>query len=318
MSTDLPNNPPVAPEALMPASNTGTDAGLETTASTASAAKVSRVGTIVRWSARLTSIPILALVLVSLIPALASFSISPREDKILALCLCGICGGFLVGWKWPGLGGGITLASVGAMLMQGDNSLFLDPFSIAFGLQGILFLVAWLLNLQPAEKGAPVISWTKKLATAALALAAFAGVAVICRGPGPTPVSKDKVVFVGVWESGSGFRAEITSDGRANVVQDESSKVDVDNSLVAPGKSGIFNLYFRGEDRLEFNAGTFGASKVYHLDRRPHLEGKKTIMVLNGSEPYHRSRGIALVKKEIPATSDSKGQHAAARDIKSP
>ena len=50
----------------------------------------SRIGRIVCWAARLTSIPIFALLLVSLIPALTGFGVSPHDDQVIALGLCGI------------------------------------------------------------------------------------------------------------------------------------------------------------------------------------------------------------------------------------
>src|SRR5881392_2596976 len=92
--------------------------------------KTSRVGKLVRWAAGITSLPILALVLISLIPAIGNFAISARDDRIIALGLCGTCLGVLLGWKWDGTGGGVMILSVGAMLAQGDSLLYPDPFSV--------------------------------------------------------------------------------------------------------------------------------------------------------------------------------------------
>src|SRR6185369_11753084 len=59
----------------------------------------SRLPRLVRWGVRATSVPVLGMLMISLVPALASFSISSRDDKMLALALCGIAIGFLIGWR---------------------------------------------------------------------------------------------------------------------------------------------------------------------------------------------------------------------------
>jgi hypothetical protein len=268
--------------------------------------KGARIAKIVQRSARFTSIPVLALVLIALLPAMGSFSVSAREDKILALALGGTLAGFLLGWKWAGIGGAISLASIGVMLTQSDVGAYGDPFTIAFGLQGILFLLSWVLNLQADTSRGPAILWFRRVGVSVLALGALAGAAVIIRGPGPTPLPRDKEVFVGAWENGTGFKLEITSAGQASVTRAQESKIDPWNTPVGPGATGVFNLSFHGDEQLELTSGPLGNSKAYHIDRRPHKAGKLIRMVLNGSEPYKPSSGVDLVKKDTAGADTQK------------
>ncbi|MGA2866180.1 MAG: hypothetical protein ABSF95_17040 [Verrucomicrobiota bacterium] len=273
--------------------NTGSEAAVP-------GAEKSRVGTIIRWGARITSIPIFALVVTALVPALASFAISAKEDRIIALGLCGACAGLLAGWRWAGIGGGMIVAGAALMLTQGENLAYPDPFSVAFGLQGILFLVSGMLNSRSGPTAAPALGWLRKGALGLLGLCALIGAATIYRGPGPTPVPRDKEAFIGVWEDGAGFRMAITTDGHAKISQAKDSKVERWNSPIVPGGSGVFLVYFRGDERLELTTGLFGGSKVYHIDSNPHAQGKQIKMVLNGSDPYKTSSGMVLVKKPPP------------------
>src|ERR1017187_5560050 len=127
---------------------------LQAPAETQTAPK-SRVAKIVRWGSRLTSLPVLALALIALLPTLAHFSVAARDDRINALGLSGVCLGFLLAWRWPALGGGLSLASVGLIATQAEGGLTGDPFSIAFTLQAILFLISSVLNFR-SDRPAPL------------------------------------------------------------------------------------------------------------------------------------------------------------------
>ncbi len=275
----------------------------------------SRFARLVRWAARLTSIPIFALLLVSLVPALANFSVSARDDKVIALGLCGIAAGFLLGWRWSGIGGLLALGSVAVILSQEEGGLASDPFAVAFGLQGLLFLISWALNAAPRRgESAPKRHLALKLAGAGvLALCVFAGIAVILRGPAPTPVGKEQEVYVGTWENGSGFTMEIGNDGRVKITHDKDAKVQPCNTPVQPGGSGEFTVEFR-DDRLALSGGVLGLTKTYHIDRQPFPKGKRMTMVLNGSDPYSRTNGMILVRKPSP---DSKPERSAAKTSRS-
>ena len=258
-----------------------------------------RVGQILRWAARLTSLPILILILISLIPALMSYSVSARDDRIMTVGLCGACAGLVLAFKWEGLGGLLMLLGVGLMLSQGESLLYPDPFSVAFGLQGLLFLSSSFIHAPstPADP-TPGLGWTRKAALGALAIAAVLGAAAIVRGPGPTAIPHDKQSCIGIWKDGKGFTLEITPDGHAKVSQEKNSKQNPALSPVAPGQTATFLANFAGDDRLELSGTALSARKTYHIDKYPPAGSKPGgRMVLNGSEPYNRAAGVALVNQ---------------------
>ena len=258
-----------------------------------------RIRQIVRWAARITSIPALILALLSLLPALASFSISARDDKIIALGLCGVCIGITVAWRWAAVGGALVMGGVVLMLAQGDSLLYPDPFSVAFALQGILFLISGTLNSQDGKSDS-TMRWARPAAIAFLGICLATGVVTILRGPGPIPVPKDKETFVGVWQNEKGVTLEISPEGRAKVTGDPESNTKSRNEPVAQKSvPEDFLVYFQADAKLELSRGPLGSSKVYHIDRYPHAEGKQVKMVLNGSNPYNHARGLVFVKKPV-------------------
>lgn len=258
----------------------------------------SRLPSLIRWAARITSIPVFAMLMISLVPSLMSFSLSTKEDKLVALALCAVAIGFLVAWRWPGVGGWIAILGVVVVLRESDASLFSDPFSLAFGLQALLFLISWAVSAQIGKTSAPGYLWVRRVVAAVFALAAMCGVLMILRGPGPTPLGKGREAFVGSWDSGTGFSLELTSDGRARVSADKTAKVQSCNTPVQPGESKEFTASFRSDDVLELSSGTLGASKLYHVDRRPFTQKNQIKMVLNGSDPYARTNGLVLIKRQ--------------------
>jgi hypothetical protein len=264
------------------------------------AKKKSSLPKTVRWAARITSIPIFALVLVSLVPLLTNFNVAAKDDRIITIGLCGVCLGFLAGWRWAGVGGCVSFLSVGVVLTQ-SGGVSGDPFSIAFALQGILFLISGFLNLDPDRAPIPAAGLIKTAGIALLAIGAVAGVLIIYRGPGATPVPKEKERYVGVWESGTGMTIEITSSGEARVSQQKDSKLDARNTPIKPGETKVFNATFH-DDLLELEASGLGVAKAYHIDRRPHAEGKQMKMTLNASDPYTRTGGVVLVKRQTPSS----------------
>jgi hypothetical protein len=270
---------------------------VQTPAETPTAPK-SRVAKIVRWGVRLTSLPVLALVLISLLPTLINFSVAARDDRITAFGLCGVCLGFLLAWRWPAVGGGVSLASIGVIAAQAEGGLTGDPFSIAFALQAILFLISAVLNLRSDRPAAPAMGLMKGAAIGLLAICAFAGTVIIYRGPGPTAVPKEKARYLGVWNSGTGLQIELTKGGEAKVTQAGDSKVAACNTPVKPGETKVFNATFRGDDFLELASGALGETKVYRIEQRPHREGKQMKMTLNASDPYHRTNGMVLVRRD--------------------
>ena len=263
-----------------------------------------RVGKIVRWSARVASLPTLALISVSLVPTLAHFSVAASDERKLAYCLCGAVAGLLAGWRWPGIGGFLVVVSVGLIAAQNDGGLFADPFTIAFGLQGLLFLLSWGLN-QPRGTGDPGVGlgWGRKAAVGLLALAALGGVGLLLRGPEAESLPKGKELLAGTWESAAGLKLEISIEGKATLTCPKDSKVDPWNLPASGPGTNDYKLFLRGGDTLELTAaGTFGESKNYHVDRWPRFMAKQTRMVLNGSDPYKPDGGIVLVRQAPPAS----------------
>jgi hypothetical protein len=256
----------------------------------------SRVAKIVRWGARLTSLPVLVLALIALLPTLLHFSVAARDDRINAYALCGICLGFLLAWRWPAIGGGISLASIGVIATQSEGGVAGDPFSIAFTLQAILFLIAFVLNFRSDRPGAPAVGWMKGAVIGLLAICAIGGAVILYRGPAPTPVPKEKARFLGVWDSGTGLQIELTSGGEAKVTQTRDSKVAACNTPIQPGETKIFNATLRGDEFLELASGALGDTKVYRIQRPPHNEGKQMKMTLNASDPYQKTNGMVLVR----------------------
>ncbi len=250
---------------------------------------------IIRWGSRITSIPVLALVLTSLLPALASFSVSASDDKLIAIGLCVTFAGLITAWKYARVGGAIVLAGVILMLSQGDNLLYPDPFSLAFGLQGILFVLAgtWVAG-EPT--GTARLAWGKKGATALLCILAGAGIIAILRGPGPTPVPKENAVFVGAWSSASGLTLEVDPEGLVKVGLPKNSHVEGLSVPVAEGETNTFMAYFHETDSLELNRGWFRPSQTYHIDRRPHTEGKQVRCTLRNVSSQDKASAVTFVK----------------------
>jgi hypothetical protein len=172
-----------------------------------------------------------------------------------------------------------------------------DPFSISLALQAILFLISSIVNLRSDQPARPAIGVMKGSAIGLLALCAIAGVVIICRGPGPTPVPKEKERYLGVWDSGTGLQIELTKAGEAKVTQARDSKVAACNTPVKAGETKVFNATFRGDDFLELASGALGGAKVYRIEQRPHQEGKMMKMTLNASDPYQGTNGMVLIRR---------------------
>jgi hypothetical protein len=258
----------------------------------------SRVATIVRWATRLTSLPVLGLALISLLPTLMSFSVSATDDKLIALGLGGVCLGFLLAWRWPAIGAGIGLLSLGMIVAHEEGGLAGDPFSIAFALQAILFLISSVLNLRSNQPSPPSWKLIKGAALSLLAICAVAGAVMIYRGPGPMPLAREHVRYIGVWDSGTGLKLEITKDGEAKVTEAADATVAACNSPVKPGETKVFSATIRGDEHLELTSTALGDTTVYLVERRPHPEGKRMKMTLNASVPYQRINSMVLVKNE--------------------
>jgi hypothetical protein len=99
----------------------------------------------------------------------------------------------------------------------------------------------------------------------------------------PRPIPEDRVAFVGVWTSDSGFRLEIRPDGTGTIRQrrqaQDGEHLDV---KVAPNFIDTANVDFEGH-RMTFIRHGFYA-RVYTIDKAPFFDGSRHKMVLNGIE----------------------------------
>jgi hypothetical protein len=70
-----------------------------------------------------------------------------RELILFVFFPLGVCLGMVVAWRWEGLGGGITVASLAAFYLvhRLSSSGFPRGFAfLAFAAPGLLFLLSWL------------------------------------------------------------------------------------------------------------------------------------------------------------------------------
>jgi hypothetical protein len=243
-------------------------------------------------------LPVLGLALVSLVPILAHFAVAAKDDRINAYGLCGACVGFLLGWRWAGIGGGVSLLSLGVMVAQSEGGLMGDPFIVAFALQGVLFLISGLLSVRSDGPGRPSTRLMKGAIAGVLALCVIAGAIVLLRGPGPTAVPKEMERYLGVWDSGTGLRIELNQAGEAKVTETTNATVAACNTPVKPGETKVFNATFRGDDFLELAGGVMGEAKVYRIVQHARRDGKQMRMVLNASDPLQRTNSMVMVKKD--------------------
>jgi hypothetical protein len=101
-----------------------------------------------RWSARVLSILVVGIVLLA--AAGEGLNLSHFTGRELVLFLFfpfGVCLGMALAWRWEGLGGGVTLASLAAFYLVDrlTSSSFPRGFAlVALAAPGFLFLLCWL------------------------------------------------------------------------------------------------------------------------------------------------------------------------------
>ncbi len=115
--------------------------------------------TSVRWVARIGSIASGTLLLAfvfgeGVTPAL----LTPGEWLGLALFPGGVILGMVIGWRYEGWGGAITLVSLFAFYALDyalSGTLPQGPYFFAFALPGLLFGVSWWLHGEPFNHAHP-------------------------------------------------------------------------------------------------------------------------------------------------------------------
>jgi hypothetical protein len=100
----------------------------------------------------------------------------------------------------------------------------------------------------------------------------------------PKPVPSDKSMFVGIWNSGSGFELQIRSDGTAKILQDVNDRgaaYEHLNIKVAPSHIDGASVEFRGDSSLVVVKPAYYA-REYRIDKYPYFDSALYKMVLNG------------------------------------
>lgn len=100
----------------------------------------------------------------------------------------------------------------------------------------------------------------------------------------PKPIPPDKSMFVGVWNSGSGFELQIRSDGTAEILQDVNARGATFENLnikVAPSHIEGAIVEFWGDSTL-FVVRHFYYTGRYRIDKYPYSDSGLYKMVLNG------------------------------------
>lgn len=104
---------------------------------------------IVRWTARIMGIPVIAIFLLMFIgEGFDPAKVKPNEWVMLMFGPIGLILGLILGWWKEGLGGAIaTLSFFGAMLV-GDYSGSGAMYMAICAAPGFLFLLSWILSNQ--------------------------------------------------------------------------------------------------------------------------------------------------------------------------
>jgi hypothetical protein len=101
-----------------------------------------------RWSARVLSILAVGVVLLFAFGEGLNLSHFTARDLVLFVFFpIGVCLGMALAWRWEGLGGGITIASLAAFYLADRlmSSSFPRGFAfVAIASPGFLFLLCWL------------------------------------------------------------------------------------------------------------------------------------------------------------------------------
>jgi hypothetical protein len=110
-----------------------------------------------RWTARVLSILAVGVVLLFAFGEelnLARFS--SRDLLLFVFFPVGVCLGMVLAWRWEGLGGGMTVASLAAFYLVHRLLSAGSPRGLAFlvfAVPGFLFLVCWLWTRLAAKPG---------------------------------------------------------------------------------------------------------------------------------------------------------------------
>ena len=94
------------------------------------------------------------------------------------------------------------------------------------------------------------------------------------------PIPKDKLAFVGKWNSEVGISIEILAKGTANIVR-LSPKSGAEKLDIGAAHPTNFRVYFEDNDRLNL-VQPFNIGRIYKIDKYPNRTDDQMVMILNG------------------------------------
>ena len=113
--------------------------------------------TAVRWTARISSIPVIVVFLLMFFgEGFDPMKVKPIEWVMLLFGPFGFMLGMILGWWKEGLGGAITIVSFFGAMLVGDYSGSGATYMAVCAAPGLLFLFAWFLSKAagvPTEEG---------------------------------------------------------------------------------------------------------------------------------------------------------------------
>ncbi len=131
---------------------------------------------VVRWTARISSIPIIIVFLMMFVgEGFELAKVKPIEWVMLLFGPFGLALGMILGWWKEGLGGAITILSFLAALLVGDYSGSGAGYMLICASPGFLFLLSWFLSKSagmsqetPVEENIPFSPPASEIASEAL------------------------------------------------------------------------------------------------------------------------------------------------------
>jgi hypothetical protein len=94
------------------------------------------------------------------------------------------------------------------------------------------------------------------------------------------PIPKDKLAFVGKWNSEVGISIEILAKGTANIIR-HSPKSGAEKLDINAAHPTNFKVYFEDNDRLTL-IQPFNIARTYKIDQSPNRIDDQMVMILNG------------------------------------
>ena len=107
-----------------------------------------KLATVIRWTARIWSIPsIVALLLPYFVEGLYWLQATSIREVIGHVCFFAVLAGLILAWRWEGWGGGLAVGGITVFYvtwwLHGKSPR--GPFFLLLAAPGALFLLYWLL-----------------------------------------------------------------------------------------------------------------------------------------------------------------------------